>query len=353
LLAAGGAAAWYLSSQLPAGGVTYERLLGQFQLGIVMLLTSLLAGYGFESSVPRAGLLVLCFFAVALAGIASARSTDDGRTKGPSHVTTSVVTLVLVVSGVGILIGAIATPGLIDAVIGAVKYVFHLIGETIAYLASLLPQPEFTPAEPGEPTGGDDSALREFYRSLPISAIFRRAMFLMWITIVLGMFVVALWRIFSAILERLRRRGAGAGEERESLENGFLADLLALLTSLQANISRLAHRIRAALAKGLNTQEPTTTRSIYLRFLNWAERKLAPRQAWQSPHEYLEMLAVMIPDVAPELAYITESYVQARYGGYTLAPETTENMTHAFTQIRKARRASHIYAPHEHQEGLE
>jgi len=352
LIALGSAAAWYLNSQLSGAGVTYERLLGQFQLGIFMLLTSLLIGYGFDSPVPRAGLLILCFFAVALAGIASARSTD-GRTRGPGHVTTSVVTLVVVVSGIGILIGAIATPGLIDSLIGAVEYVMHLLGEAIAYIASLFPEPEFTPTEPGESLSNDDSALREFYKSIPVPAILRRALFIVWLTVVLGTLLVALWRIFSALLERLRRRQSSSGEERESLENGFLADLLALLAAVQAGIGMLVQRIRSAVSKRLNPQKTGTARSAYLAFLAWAERKLAPREVWQSPHEYLDMLAGIIPDAAPELAYITESYVQVRYGGHELTPESIENMIHAFTQIRKTRKSGRVSKPKDSQEGLQ
>ena len=114
-----------------------------------------------------------------------------------------------------------------------------------------------------------------------------------------------------------------------------------------------AHRVQLAWAKRLGKHEPTTARSVYRRFLTWANKKLAPRESWQSPHEYLAILAGLIPDAAPELAYITDNYVQARYGGYELAPGTTENMTQAFTQIRKARRANRIPAPHESQEGLQ
>jgi len=349
LLALGAAAAWYLGRRFDNRSISYEQLLGQFQLGIVMLLTALLVGYGLESIVPRAGLLVVCFFAIALAGIASARSTEQkGAAQRPGHVTTSVVTLVFVVSGIGLLIGAIVTPGLIDTLVGAVRYVTHLVGEAIAYLASLLPQPEWTPAEPEASPGSDDSGLREFYKSIPLSAVLRRALFIVWTAIVLGMLAVAVWRICSILMQRLRR--PGSSEERESIENGLLADLLAVLIWLQSRASMLVRRLKGLLSSQFGLHEPATARTIYLRFSRWAGKKVARREPWQSPHEYLEVLSGLIPDARPDLAYITESYAQVRYGGHELAPDAIEHMTQATKRIRKARR---VDPTRTHKEGLQ
>jgi len=354
LLAVGSAAAWYLGGRSSGGAISYEQLLGQFQLGIVMLFMALLVGYGLESLVPRAGLLVVCFFAVALAGIASARSTEEqSESQRPGHVTTSVVTLVVIVSGLGILIGAIATPGLIDALVGAVKYVAHLLGEIVAFLASLLPQPEFTPSEPSVSTNTDDSALREFYKSIPVPEILRRGLFIVWVVVVMGTLLVALWRICAALLERLRRGQPDSGEERESLENGFLADLLALLHILRTRIGTLARGIQTAWATRLRGREPTTSRAVYLRFLGWAAKKVARREPWQSPHEYSFALAGLIPDAALELAYITDNYVQARYGGREPSRDTVEQMARAIEQIKKAHKTRPTPMSRESQEGLQ
>ena len=351
LLSLGSAAAWYLGSRLTTGPVSYERLLGQFQLGIVMLFTALLVSYGFESLLPRAGLLVVCFFAVALTGISSARSAEQRASNGgPSHITTSVVTLVVMVSGIGILIGAIATPGLIDTLIGAAKYVTHLLGEAVAYVASLIPQPEYTPAEPEVSSTGDDSALREFYKSLPVSAILRRALFIGWLAIVLGLLFIALWRLCSVLLERLRRLQAGSGEERESLDSGLLADLVALFLALQNRVDTLVRRLRTAIQQLSGKREPASARTVYLRFSSWAGKRVARREPWQSPHEYMRVLATLIPEATPDLSFVTESYVQARYGVWTPDPDTVDQMAQATKRIRKARRTR----PHSiAQEGLE
>ena len=64
----------------------------------------------------------------------------------------------------------------------------------------------------------------------------------------------------------------------------------------------------------------------------------------------MRVLATLIPEATPDLSFVTESYVQARYGVWTPDPDTVDQMAQATKRIRKARRTG----PHSiTQEGLE
>ena len=93
------------------------------------------------------------------------------------------------------------------AVLGALR-------TALLFILSLIPTPDIPAGADMEPPAtGDDSSLREFYRTLPWPATLRRVLFIFWVIIVMGMFLFALWRLCTMVLEWLKRRGNSSGVE--------------------------------------------------------------------------------------------------------------------------------------------
>lgn len=235
-----------------------------------------------------------------------------------------------------LLMAIIVRPDVIDAVINGVRYAGSLIGRAIAYLASLIPTPDYSEVEPpGAPATGDDSALIEWYRSLPVPAIIRRVVYVLWVTVVLGVLLFALWRMCAQVLEWLRRRRHPVEGAVIESSGSFWADLYALGARIAALIRRVARRLRAAFAAGVDTSGRTGV-DIYLHMIRWASRKVLPRRPWQSPYEYLESLRPLLPAAAQDLAFVTNSYVHERYGGRRVPEDVRADMEAAVQRIKRA-----------------
>ncbi len=343
LLLLGSGGAWYLGGQSISRGPTYETILGQFQFGLVMLLGAFLAAQGLSISTGHPLLLAITFFTLALTGIAITRSRQEqARAPGAANrqFAGSLVTLLVAVTALGLLASVIVTPGLIEVILNAVGFALHAVGSAIVYVLSLLPQPDLTPPEGDAqpPATGDDSGLLEFYRTFPWPAVLKRVIFIVWVVVIMGMFLLALWRIFSTILGWLKRRSNMNGVEVESLSSGFLADLLAFMLWFERAGHALAARFRKFARSRFGPSGKPTWSSIYLNFARWAGKKLAPREPSQSAHEYQEALSRLLPAASRDLALITDTYARARYGRYEPDNEALREMQSAVLRIRTAPR---------------
>ncbi len=338
LLLCGCGCAWYLGGRASGQRITYGRLLTHFQFGLALMLGAFLLAYGRELPAGHPVLLALVFFGLSLSGIALMRSQREGGGIAlPSNrqFTGSLLSVIITVSLLGLLAGIAITPGLVGAIIDAARFVVYVLLGIIAFLFSLLPQggvPEGADLEP--PATGDDQGLLEFYRSLPLPAILRRILFIGWGIVVIGMLLFALWRICEAVLQWLRRRGNMTGIEIESLDSGLLADLLALLLWLKRESLGVWLRIKAFLQRSLRAEKDISWGTLYAELLRWAGKKLQPRAPSQSAHEYQYVLSGLLPAASPDLAYVTETYSRARYGGYEPDDEALRQMQQAVHRIR-------------------
>ena len=343
LLLFGSGVAWYLGGQAIARGPTYETILGQFQFGLAMLLGAFLMAQGFNVSTGHPALLALAFFSLSLSGIAVTRRQREGQA-GPQpanrQFTGSLITLLVAVAALGLLATIIVTPGLIEVLIDAVRFVLHAVASAFSYVLSLLPQPDLPPPEGDTPTPatGDDSGLLEFYRTFPWPEVLRRLVFIIWVVVIMGMFLMALWRIFSTVLAWLKRRGDMTGVEVESLSTGFFADLLALLLWFERTVNALVARVKRFVHSRLGSSSAPTWNSIYLNFVRWSGKKLKSREPSQSPHEYEVTLSALLPAAALDLAFITDTYARARYGKHEPDGAALEEMQLAVQRIRTAPR---------------
>ncbi|MBN1857153.1 MAG: DUF4129 domain-containing protein [Dehalococcoidia bacterium] len=358
LLFFGSGLAWFLGRRLASQPISYSRLLGDFQFGLIMLLSAFLVGHGLGQGLHRPILLSLAFFGSSLSGMAIARGVIETNSKtslSRGHFTGTILTLVGIVSVLGLLIGMALTPDVLRVLLDAVRYVGHLFAEFMKWLASFIPEPDIDPTAPAESATGDDSALREFYRSLPFPALLRRGLRIAWIIMVLGMLVAALWQLCAQVLAWLRRRmDIGEDAELESLDMGFLSELAAFLRHIAARLRAMAVRMLNAVLRIGRQDKPDTVRAVYVRFVKWANKKVLPREPWQSPREYMTSLAEFLPTASPDLATVTEAYVLARYGRHNPTSDVVDDIAEACKRIRKTSRRvkKHDSAP-PHKEGDE
>ncbi len=340
LLFIGSAAAWHLAQRRAVHLPDYGRLLADFQFGLVMLLVAFLVSYGFEVEVSHPLLPAFLFFGIGITAIAIARSADTNDTTvslSPGQLSGIVAAAVGAVFFTFLLIATIVRPEIIDSAINGLHYAGSLIGRALAYLASLVPAPDYGEIEaPGAPATGDDSALIEWYRSLPLPAIIRRLVYVLWVTIVLGVLLFALWRICEQVLQWLRKRRQPLEGAVVESSGSFWADL----TALVARIAAMMRRTGSALLARLKTQGNASRRTgidIYLQMIRWTDKKVLRRKPWQSPHEYLRSLVAFMPAAAQDLAFVTDSYVRERYGRRPVPEEVRTEMDVAVHRIRHTR----------------
>ncbi|MCK9357401.1 MAG: hypothetical protein M0R22_09715, partial [Dehalococcoidia bacterium] len=294
LLLLGSGVAWYLGGRVTADRPTHARFLADFQFGLVMLFAATLVAHGLEISPGHPVLLALAFFSLSLSGIALTRSRQEGtRATAPGNrqFAGSLVSLIGIVSFLGLLAGIAITPDLVGVLVAAGRFILYVILAILAFLISLLPDPDLSGgALPEPPAMSSDQAVLEFFSNLPLPAVVRRVMRMTVSAVFLGMMLVALWRICSAMLEWLRHRGNAAGVEVEKLDSGLLADLVAWLHWLARQPANLVHRTTVFFGRWIGTARVVTWATVYADMLLWAGRKLRPRVASESAHEYRAVL---------------------------------------------------------------
>ena len=131
LVLVGTGVAWHLGRRPMAGTPDYGRLLGDFQFGLVLLLTAFLVSHAVDAGSDGQVLLALAFFALSLTGVALSRGEEGGGAAtliARKHFSSSLLSFVAIVSVAGLLASIAVTPEVISAFIDAVRYLLHLVG---------------------------------------------------------------------------------------------------------------------------------------------------------------------------------------------------------------------------------
>ncbi len=339
LILVSSAVLWWLGRRLSFRRMNFVTLVTEFQFGLVILLITILIASALEVDLTGSVLLTLVFFFFALLGISIAHA-QEGTTwlsdihKG--HWSWLLLVSIGLILIVGLLIGTVVSPELLQAVVAALKWIWGWIVKAIAFIASLFPAPE-----PGEmpllPAPEPGIQPDEGFKLWTIPESLRRglniAMGILWI----GLILVALWQVSSQIYKWLRRRLAGmAGAEVEPLPGAFRADFLAFIRHIFHKLLEFKVLFGLVRKSGYVLPEIASVRQIYRQILRWGKAGGCPRQASQTPNDYLCMLVELAPAVSGDLHFITRHYVRARYGTSVPTADELHRLQQSWHRVKQS-----------------
>ena len=286
-------------------------------MGLVMLAGALLAGYLLGLDHADAVVLVFLFVILALSAAAVSRTDDQGASgssaRSPSWWVMLVLGLVTVV-GVGLAIGALATPEFMSLILrglrgiwGLIVQVFRAIGRVFPSSCSEshdtypLPTDALSYGSGGAGSPGPGS------QSSRVGGFIFIGILLVSTVLLFG------WLTVSSLLAWIRRAGEDKAE-MEHLRGGLRLDLSRLLERLLVWLKSLARFGSPHRRPEGEPAQSKSVRRLYAEMLRWGARAGWPRSPSQTPFEYQSVLCTALPAFAADVALITRSYVDARYG---------------------------------------
>jgi hypothetical protein len=349
LSAAAAALSWLCGWRLASGPIRFNRILTEFQLGLVILLPAFFCAAQWGIAPPALVPLVCVFFLFFFIGGSAAQGgAVGGWLHGPSRSNWLAVAAVnaLAIIGAGALAALSLTPDILHQILAFLEHLWNVTAGWIKaffmFLAHLIP-----PADYGAQVSGPRSApalepsyIRELLR---IPAAVRTTAEVITVAVWVALIGVSLWRLVSHIAGWLRRRLFDLEEgEVEILQGAFRWDLLRLLGWIRRRLAAWGARLRAWLGRG-PVEEPVApdaaaVRRIYRALLHWAAAQGCRRRRCQTPYEFLERLSAWLPEGRSQLAVITERYVAVRYGGRRPGADTVKSLELAWQNVRQMRK---------------
>jgi uncharacterized membrane protein len=329
---------WWLGFSLARGGINYQHICFRFQLGILALLVlTIFIGQVFW---PVVGFFTLAVFALPLARWENSASTSSATLKSLpfGKIILGSMVILLLVTGLfftfspGVtenIVGWISGVG--DSVDSFLKSVVSDAGEASRFQPSCSmgfpegesPIPETTP--PGTPAVW--SPIRSWL-----------------VLLITGLSILAIILItFLTIRKRRARRHLTRPETSPGIETtkvstsllGELADFFkgAGKWLWQAMLLLLGRRSDTSPVTAHRGEPGLSVRVFYRRLLDWAAGRGFPREQSQTPLEYLKVLCQKFPGENKELAFITDVYLQARYGQRPVSDAEVEAVGQAWQKI--------------------
>lgn len=345
---AGSAILWGCGKRLSRLGSDESIVLSEFQFGVFILLVVFFLDGQWKLDVHGLVPLTMIFFFFALTGLPSSLLhsgpglTSEGRRASWFGIVVGVVCLVL---AAGLIAASILKPELLNLlwslVEAAGRFIGRLIVKLIAFLASILPEPEPPRIEmPVPPSAGIEKDPSFIAKVLRIPESVRRVAGMIVSTIWIVLFLAAIWSLSSALIKWLLQRVTHPnGAEVETLSGAFREDIYALMKSLVRMMDRLlsiflgffgVKRIRKVA-----TLETMSARAIYRQLLRWSAKKGCPRRRAQTPGEYLDVLAEALPGGYPEFSLITSGYIEERYSPVPAAPGRLEQIRESWRRVKR------------------
>ena len=318
------AAIWWLGRRLAYTRINFSTSVTEFQFGLGILLIVLFIASELKVQLVNSIPIVLGFFLFALLGISIAHAQEEKSwltELRQGHWLGILLICICLILILGLVIGSVITPDLIQQIWSGIKWLLSMIERAIMFLLNLLPQPDMPeeiPSDWEEPAFEPPEGSGGFTIPGQVTSVFR----LVWNILVVGLTFLFLWRASAQIFGWLRRKLAHtSGAEVESLHGAFKADLLNLLRRILLKL--LSFKLPFRWGKKPEPQEITSVRQLYRRLLHWAATHGWPRPTYQTPYEYLYALEKALPESGEALHRITQHYVSARYG---LSPPSEEEL---------------------------
>ena len=333
---------WWLGRRMASVQTTFTTAIAEFQMGLIILVIIFFSASMLYTELPGAIAAVLIFFFLALCAVSLANAQEgkhwfSGLTQG--HWSAILLASIGVVLLLGLAIAFMVTPDLLHIIIAALGRVWDilwgLIMKLLLFLASLFPtsDPSQFPREPVMPAPPPEEG-----NIFQIPEWLRESLRLVWSVLMGGLILFALWSISMQLINFLRRRLTGMqGVEVKGIRGGLRADLLGLIRYIWQALYNLMLRLRSKKKPVMVVSEAAFVRQTYRRLLRWAARQGCARQSTQTPQEFFDMLAGVLPDFRTELAYITQHYMNVRYGDIVPAKDERDRLNLSWLRIKKSR----------------
>jgi hypothetical protein len=343
---------WWLGRRLSRLRLDFSTSLTEFQFGVAILLILFFFETQWDLNLPGLVPITMAFFVFSFAGTAITHAREGGGwLSGPYRsrwMSLLIFTLLFILIG-GMLIGALVKPDLLRLILSVLTTIWNffwdILFRMVSFLANLFSshEPMNLPAMPSMPPvpAGPPEWTKLFRIPEWVRSVGRFVMASIWVILILG----ALWSISSQIIHWLRQRLESMNDvEVEPMSGAFLDDLLHLFKGLLLLASRLfrflSRPFRHKRSNRAVSPEISSIRTIYRRMTGWAASAGCPRNAAQTPHEYLKALAQWLPEVGQDFALITNHYVLVRYGDYPPSHDTLDQVKMTWEKLRHVKPAS-------------
>jgi hypothetical protein len=347
LILVGSILLWWLGSRLLRLRLDFSTSLTEFQFGVAILLILFFFESQWDLDLPGLVPITMAFFVFSFAGTAVTHAREGaGWLSGPFRsrwMSLLMFTLVIILLG-GMLIVALVKPDILKLILSLLTMVWNVFWELVfrlvSFLASLFSSPEqaTVPVMPAMPQAPPESSSWVKLFKMPewVRRVGSMVMVSIWIILILA----AIWSVSSQIIHWLRQRLEGMSDvEVEPMSGAFLDDLLHLfkgLFLLALRFFRFVSRpFRQKRKMHAVSPEISSIRAIYRRMLEWAASAGCPRDAAQTPHEYLKVLEQRLPEVGQEVAIITNHYALVRYGGNLPRHDTLGRVMATWEKLRQ------------------
>jgi hypothetical protein len=346
------AATWIVGLRLAAMQVDFDRLLSEFQFGLLVLLCVFFCAAQWESELPAMPAVAFLFFSLSLLGMAAVRGNTAGgwlKGEGRSRWIAALFFNAALALVAGLLLTAVVTPGALATILGFLEAIWDTMIEwvvrIIAFLARLIPQPEIKAYGIGGgsgPAAQNPSAIADL---LSIPDYLRRIAAFLVSFFWLVLFGVCLWRVASQIAGWLRQQmNDRGGAEIETLRGSFRQDWLRLLRLVRRRVTGwlawLKYAIRRRAFPETMPAETAAVRQVYRALLAWSAAGGCPRKRYQTPHEFLCSLCEWLPQAREQLTLITDRYAAVRYGGRQPDADSVETLEQTWQDVRHMRKLS-------------
>jgi hypothetical protein len=333
---------WGFGWRLAAAEVRFSALLTEFQFGLSLLLVFFLLDAIWGTNSPLLIPLTLVFFLVALSGIAVSHALErESWLAGPFRngwLGFLIFSIVLIL-GAGWLISRRVDPPLVELLISCLarlgQWVLEILRGIFLFFVNLLPLPH--PGELPSPAPLPQMKRPDEFPFQIFSESVREVIRFFWAMIWGFLILLALWRLSSQFLDWFRRRwGGGQGMEVEPMPGAFREDLVHLLKRLL-----LAMGVRWPFRKrkeaGPILPGAALVRKTYRQLSAWAAKKGHARNPAQTPYEFLQGLALWLPERRGDFTFITEKYVRVRYSPAAPTEEEVEELRESWQRVRQTR----------------
>jgi hypothetical protein len=340
---------WWCGRRLSLIQIEPSTVFSEFQFSMAIFLIILFIESHWDGQTLRLVPVILVFFLFSLFGMAAAHGQDARgwiTSIYRNHWLGFLVFYVVLIMAAGLFLGAVIKPDLLKIMVSSLKtaweLVANIISRLIAFLMDLFPGSDHGALPPVVSKPIPDMEPSVFVKLFQIPESVRKVSGFIMACIWIGLILLALWRVSTQIFEWLRQRLAnGEGAEVEPISGAFREDMIRLFKAVIKLLSKwmglLGWPFGRAGRKRNMSPEAGTVREVYRQMLLWAASRGCPRDPSQTPHEYLNRLLEWLPEGKGELGFLTDHYVNARYGPSVPTRDGLERMIAGWKKLRRCR----------------